>query len=325
MITIKKNPNKNFVVLNLTDIQLSFKEFDKSHIARKILDHTVGTLIKRTEPDLITISGDLCCEHEDKGYDAFADYFESLGIPWAPIFGNHDNMSPPEHIDKIANRFLSRSLCVYEKGAKEMGNGNFVIEIEENGKIISALIMVDAHEVFPFTNDEGETKYSYETFWPSQKEWYKKQIDALKSKGCYDSVLILHTPLYAYRKASEAAYKKSVNRETMTWEESLTTEVWNQGYENSCGLRREDFGAPVFDDGVFDLLQEYGHTKNVVAGHDHKNNFIINYDGINLIYATKTGIGCYYDEEINGGTVLEIGSQGVEKVYQEMVDIKQFL
>jgi len=325
MIALKKNPNKNFVILNLTDIQLSFEEFDKNHRACKILDYTVNTLIERTHPDLITICGDLCSENEDEGYNAFAEFFDELGIPWAPIFGNHDNMSPPEFLDKIADRFLTHPLCIFEKGDREMGNGNFVVEIEENGKTVSALIMADAHEVTPFTDENGDTKYSYETFWSKQFDWYREQIEALKNKGCKDSTLILHTPLFAYRDAAKAAYKNSVDLKTMTWEESLTQKVWNENFKDSCGLYKDDICAPVFDDGVFMLLKELGHTKNVIAGHDHKNNFIINYNGINLAYATKTGIGCYYDKDINGGTILEIGSNGVERIYQELVDMTSFL
>ncbi len=325
MITLEKNPNKNFVVLNLTDTQLSFEEFDKNHVARKILDYTVKTLIEKTKPDLITICGDLCREHEDKGYDAFAEFFDELGIPWAPIFGNHDHMCPPEFLDKIADRFLTHPLCVYEKGDREMGNGNYVVEITENKRTVSALFMVDAHEVYPFTDENGNTKYSYETFWQSQFKWYKEQIAILKSKGCTDSTLVLHTPLFAYRDAAKAAYKDDIDLKSMTWEESLTQEVWKEGFENSCGLYKDEICAPTFDDGVFMLLKELGHTKNVIAGHDHTNNFIINYKGINLAYATKTGIGCYYDKDINGGTILEIGSNGVERVYQEMVDMTSFL
>ena len=123
---------------------------------------------------------------------------------------------------------------------------------------------------------------------------------------------------------SEAAYKQGVDLKSLTWEESLSASVWNEGFEDSCGVCRDDFGAPVFEDGVFGLLKELGNTRHVIAGHDHTNNFIINYEGIKLVYATKTGIGCYYDKDINGGTFLEIGNCGVENAYQEMVDITHF-
>ena len=55
----------------------------------------------------------------------------------------------------------------------------------------------------------------------------------------------------------------------------------------------------------------------VFAGHDHVNNYIINYKNVKLIYALKTGIGCYYSAELCGGTVLEISDEGIGKVYHE--------
>lgn len=325
MITLKKKANENFVVLNLSDTQLSLEEWNRSHKGRKILEYTVSTLIDRVHPDLITISGDLCSEHQDEAYDVFADYFDSLEIPWAPIFGNHDNMSPPEKIDEFADRFLTHTHCIYEKGDEALGNGNFVIKIVENGKPVSAIIMIDSHEVIPFTDVDGSTKYSYESLRPEQIDWYRKQIAILKNEGCNDSTIILHTPIFAYRDATKKAYKESADLKTMKWEESLDEAVWNDGYKESCGLCREDICAPVFNDGVFEVLKELGHTKQVIAGHDHMNNYIINYDGITLIYATKTGIGCYYASDINGGTVFEIGENGIERAYQEMVDITDML
>lgn len=321
MITLQKPIDKNFVILNLSDTQLSFEEFRKGHKYREILDYTVGTLIDRVHPDLITISGDLCCEHDDAAYVAFADYFDALSIPWAPIFGNHDNMSPPEKLNVFADDFLSRRSCVFEKGDPELGIGNYVIKICENERVLSALIMIDAHEVYPYTDKDGTEKLSYETLWPNQMEWYREQIKALKSEGCSDSAMILHTPIFAYRDAVKKAYKKDVDKVGMKWGESLSADVWNESYEDSVGVCREIPCAPVFDDGVFELLKEQAHTKLVVAGHDHKNNFIIDHNGIKLVYATKTGAGCYYDADINGGTVIEIGKNGIKKVYQEMVDI----
>lgn len=321
MITLKKTKGKNFKILNLSDTQMSFEEFKKGHKYREILDHTVGTLIERAKPDLITISGDLCREHDDAAYVAFADYFDALSIPWAPIFGNHDNMSPPEKLNAFVDDFLSRNNCVYEKGAPELGNGNFVIKINEGERTVSAIIMIDAHEVYPYTDVDGSTKLSYETLRPNQIEWYREQIAILKDEGCTDSAMILHTPLFAYRDAIGKAYRQGVDRVSMTWEESLCENVWNEGYKSSVGLCREELCAPVFDDGVFEVLKELGHTKLVIAGHDHKNNCIIDYNGITLAYGTKTGLGCYYDADINGGTIIEIGENGIESVYQEMVDI----
>ena len=42
-------------------------------------------------------------------------------------------------------------------------------------------------------------------------------------------------------------------------------------------------------------------------------------------FGTKTGIGSYFEPEINGGTVLSINENGVRSVCHEYVDISELL
>ena len=49
------------------------------------------------------------------------------------------------------------------------------------------------------------------------------------------------------------------------------------------------------------------------------NNFSINYRGVRLTYALKTGPGAYWEPEMNGGTVIKIGSRGLCDMYHEYV------
>ena len=39
-----------------------------------------------------------------------------------------------------------------------------------------------------------------------------------------------------------------------------------------------------------------------------------------MVYALKTGAGCYWEPELNGGTVVKIGKDGVKDIYHEYVD-----
>ncbi len=59
MIRLPKDPARDFIVLNLTDPQLSDGEWAEGHPNRTILTRTVTELVQRTSPDLITITGDL--------------------------------------------------------------------------------------------------------------------------------------------------------------------------------------------------------------------------------------------------------------------------
>ena len=68
------------------------------------------------------------------------------------------------------------------------------------------------------------------------------------------------------------------------------------------------------------MIKELGSTKYIICGHDHTNNFVIPYEGVNFIYSMKAGAGCYWDPALSGGTVLRIGSNGVTEVRHELVD-----
>ena len=145
-------------------------------------------------------------------------------------------------------------------------------------------------------------------------DWYKESIAKLKELGCTDSTLITHIPLDCYSDAIEAAYKNP----ECTLEESYTDEPWNEGYEDSFGVWGEGPTGISFDDLFFEAIQEAGnHTKHVLVGHDHYNNFSIDYEGIRLTYAMKTGPGSSYINDLRGCTVIKVGSEGVSELYHE--------
>lgn len=325
MKVLKKSPNKDFIVLNITDPQLSTEEWADGHLHRNILETTMKTLIERVHPDLITISGDLAWAGQDAAYDAFANFIDGFQIPWAPIWGNHDNQNGPEFIDRVADRYLTYEHCLYEKGDPALGNGNYLISIEENGKPVEALVMMDSHDKAPFTAENGEERSEWAKLTPAQGVWLKELLSDLKAKGYPDASLILHIPLYAYRLAMNAAYKSGIDLQAVTPEQADGAECWNEGYTDSIGVQYETVSSYPADDGIFDILKRSNLVKRVIAGHDHVNNWMIRYEGIQLIYGLKLGAGCYWNPLLNGGTVLKINQQGVYSVSHEFVDVSNLL
>ena len=325
MLTLKKQPDKDFIILNITDPQLGDPEWADGHINRQILEYTIRTLIEKCKPDLITVSGDLAWAGYTHAYTMLADYLESFQIPWAPIWGNHDNQNGAAYIDEVASRYLTYPHCLYEKGNPALGNGNYVIRIEENGKIVEALIMMDSHDKADFTNEQGETTQEWAKLYPTQIEWYKQQSALLKAEGCKDATLILHIPLYAYRTASLAAFKDGIALNEVTLAQSEQGECWKDEYKNSVGVQHENISSYPTDDGVFAVLKQDGLVKHILAGHDHVNNWIILHEGIKMIFALKTGAGCYWEPAINGGTVFTVNQDGVSSVNHEYVDISHLI
>lgn len=52
--------------------------------------------VNSTRPDLIVIAGDIVYgefDHDGSALLSFIEFMDSLGIPWAPVLGNHETES----------------------------------------------------------------------------------------------------------------------------------------------------------------------------------------------------------------------------------------
>lgn len=359
MIRLKKNPQKDFIILNLSDPQLSDNEWGlngeetERQKKYKVFLHTTNELVNKIKPDLITISGDISYPNCPTAYKKFGDYFDSLQISWAVIWGNHDNQWDLEAIDRVVDMYSKYKYFVFEAGEREIGSGNYVIIIEEEGRPVEGLVMMDTHDVIFYSkedtvqstlergtadlmlthreqieklaergHEEKDLSWIHPKLTSKQVSWYRNQIRQLKDFGCNDTTLITHVPIYAYREAFKAALKEEINPLEVTVEESYGATCWNEGYEESFGVVHEKgvIGSHPINDGVFEAVLELGTTKTILCGHDHANNFVTNYKGVKFAYALKTGPGCYWRPYLNGGTVLRVGSEGIKELYHEYVD-----
>ena len=310
MITLKKQKGRDFLVLNLTDPQLVTPEWDENHVGRKILIHTVTRLVSEIKPDLITVSGDISAAEYPEAYTNFAKLIDSFDTPWTVAWGNHDNQGGAEIIQKYADEYKTYKNFIYEEGPENLGNGNFVIAVEEDGKFLHGIIMMDTHDRVHEKNDKGEDVWYWGRLYEEQLVWYEEAVKELCRLGCNQTTIISHIPIYAYRKAYEAAWNKDFNPENVDFEMSKTGVCWNEGYKNSFGVNLEGICSYEFDEGMFDLIKKLGSTKLYICGHDHINSSCIEYEGVKLMYGLKTGRGCYYKAPYNGGTVILIDRDG---------------
>lgn len=248
-----------------------------------------------------------------------AGVLEGYNVPWTAVWGNHDQERGLEYLDKAQELLLKHEHFVYEQGPIELGRGNFVIAIKEENKLVHALVMMDTHDKMPKPNTENELAWAKLT--PSQLEWYKDKINELKTLGCIESTIMVHIPIYAYNIAFEKAFKAEIDLKSVKPQESHNKEYWNDGYEGSFGVKYEGICSYIEDDGAFDVIKELDNTKNVICGHDHVNNFSIEHEGVRLTFTLKTGAGCYWNSELNGGTTITINEKGYAKIKHEYVSV----
>ncbi len=324
---LHKQKNKDFTILNLSGPQMHPKEYKDGQPALEILKKTVDTLIKRCNPDLITLSGDMWDFPDTM---CFANIIDNYDIPWAFVYGNEDvNVFNLEVLTECYQKFDN---CIFDIGSVAGSYGNYVICIEEEGKIISSVIMMDTHNVCAYDNIDV---LCVAKWYPAQFAWYKQMVQALKDIGCEQSILIQHSPFYAYKLASKQAKNQSEwsaqNMERLLKDPTKSTDgkYWNEGYKGTCfGVQLEEVECPPNEDEVFEFIQKIGHTKNVLTGHNILNNTSILYEGVRLTCSLHTGKGRYYSKEgyngaLNGGTTLTIGKDGQVTIKHEYVKIDE--
>ena len=308
MKILQKKKDQKFTVLHLTDTHLYHDEWIGER--GEVLKNTVNYLVETSKPDLITISGDLAWAGQYQSYEDFADWMDGYGIPWAPVFGNHDDQDGYEAVGKAADILLARKHCLLERGDPALGCGNYVIGIEEEGRLVHGIIMMDSHANKLWVDGEGRQHDAYAELYPEQFPWYREQVEALKEKGARETSLIMHIPIYTYHDAIDAAIKEGVDPKSVPFHNGEQVGSWNEGYEDSFGVYYEGICSYPVDNGFFEEILAGGTTKTVICGHDHVNTFGVRYKGVLLAYGLKTGWGSYHNGLINGGSILTIDSDG---------------
>ena len=303
-IRLDKTPQKDFVILNLTDIQMSDSDtFGRIGAQTKAL---IDKLIADTKPDLITVTGDNAWRF--LSYNETIRMLDSYGIPWAPVMGNHDGEGCPSEF-WCAYNFYKAENCLFRFGPKDMGYGNYIIHIYENDNIVHTLYMMDTHDnLEDGGNINGEKDSGYDHLWENQMQWYKWSVEGTNTLAgtTVESTVYFHIPLCEYNDA---------------WNMATRDGVYKAEYADTCfGTKHESVCCPTKNNGFFDLMLRLGSTKNVVCGHDHINSFSIPYKGIRLSYGLKCGEACYWEPDMSGGTTVTVGADGVASVAHHYVD-----
>ena len=154
---IDVNHNNEIKILQITDMQIidatqrRYEERLKpeaiaSCIPEKneenVYSH-IRYLIRETNPDLIMITGDITYgEFDDSGRTQMEliAFMESFEIPWAVVYGNHDNETY-KGIDWQCEQYSKAKHCIFERG-NVSGNSNYTIGIYQNNELKKVLYMM---------------------------------------------------------------------------------------------------------------------------------------------------------------------------------------
>ncbi len=191
-VVIDKSKDKDFVIVQLTDMQLWSNNKDNNYAFE-----TAEQVIKQTEPDLVVFTGDnVSGVGVPELLKIFIKKIEELAkkynFLWAPVFGNHDNemrATPNWSGDQYLK--VSRENgghCLFQKGPTNLGDeygdllGNYVINVKEGEEIVQSLYMLDNSANAKYSDElinsiyEKEGRKNKERPFPyAQIEWCKWQ------------------------------------------------------------------------------------------------------------------------------------------------------
>lgn len=290
---VEKKKGEVFRIMLFTDLQL-WMELSVNDTVYALMDE----LVEEGKPDMIVLLGDnVSGLFTNALTETLVAKMESYGIPWAPVFGNHDTEGLMT-LENLAEAFENAEYCLFEKGPSNLyGAGNYAVNVTENGKIVETLFFFDNGRYAEYDKGTSAEVYLSE----EQIGWYEWTVRGVaEAEGrTVPSMTFSHFAMPQFRTAIET--------------------LCEQG-EDGCYYVPEELGfgyckylpgvAPV-DSGFFAKAKELNSTTHIFCGHDHENNASILYEGIRFTYGLKTGASPtpWNDADYYGATVIEIDEE----------------
>ena len=290
----------DFKIMQITDVHIGGGCLSRSDDKKAF--NAIAAMIAYEKPDLVISTGDMASAYPHSGtlnnryaHEYFARLMENLGVYWTVSFGNHDseayNLYDRAEVAKMYSREANDyKYGLFSAGPEEIsGYGNHVINVKNSDGIVTqCLIMIDTHA---YTEDDPfGLEWDYDYVKEDQIEWYRNvvntysadnqaQISVLENGADYSehttvkSLAFFHIPLLEVYDA----YHEYVNNGSQNTEDSKFIKG-NPGEKDPVVFPSKTKTA------LFDTMVELGSTQGFFYGHDHLNNFVMEYKGIIMSY-----------------------------------------
>ncbi|XP_078159119.1 purple acid phosphatase 16 isoform X1 [Carex rostrata] len=271
-------------------------------------DCVMSTVLDSEKPDFVVYLGDvitannLAIQNASLYWDKAVSPTRKRGIPWASVFGNHDDMyfewpsewfsttgipqvncAPPSisystgyepctfrgttRVELMKAEITNNKLSCSIDGPKELwpGVSNYVLPVLSSDGTKLALLM--------YFFDSGGGSYP-EIISYSQALWFKKQSKLLNPNGKIPEVIFWHIPSTAYSKVAPKPM-------------SVITKP--------CigSINKESVASQEAEWGIMDILISRPSVKAVFVGHNHGLDWCCPYKSLWLCFARHTGYGGY--------------------------------
>jgi len=275
---LRFNNNHKFKIVQFTDTHYAAGD------ERSLPSIACQNLVLDVErPDFVIYTGDLIFgKPAEKSFDEVLSPVIKRNIPFSVVWGNHDEefgltrKECFEYIKKFPHNFTSTQKDI-------SGFSNYVLTVKNAVNQDAAILYgIDSNAYFK------DTKISeYDFVHDDQIQWYLKETKRLTGQNGGNPIPALaffHIPTPEFAEAS--------------------------GNNNAflIGIRKEEVCSPTINSGLIAAFLQGKDVMGVFVGHDHVNDYLVDYKGIALCYGHYSGGRTVYHDipDGNGARVIEL-------------------
>ncbi len=275
-----------FKIVQFTDIHW-LQNADKDQKIRQKILADMDAVLEAEHPDLVVLTGDIVTPTSGESplpqWTKVTAPMATRHIPWAAVFGNHDDEWNRTFSRKDIMAYLEKlPESVSQCGPDELGaGGNYVLKIKaaHADKPAAAIYCLDSHAY----STDRKLYGTYGWFSFAQAGWFRQQsksLTAANGNATLPALAFFHIPLPEFKQASVV----------------------------SLGNQREESHGASLNPGMFTAMVESRDVIGIFVGHDHINDFAGRAFGICLGYGRKTGVdfAAYGKFLPSGARVIEL-------------------
>ncbi len=314
---LKFRPDGHFRILMVSDIHGGVGYDETRTVA------ALKALLEAAKPDLVLLGGDIAgpgvihietAPQLREMLDGLCAPMERRGIPWAHVYGNHDDNFG---LSNAAQQPVYEAFphCVSHAGPADVpGVGNYALPIlDAAGETpLFCVYGLDSHQGMAengwpvpegtvFLDNRGPTRGGEAPISPAQIQWYRQTSQALEAFAGrkVPGLMYFHIPLPEH--ALVARYPELCQME---------------------GHNDETVSCSRINSGLFAACLERGDVKAIFCGHDHENDFSGVYCGIRLGFDGFLSYHACHREDIRGGRIFDISAADPWNIQTAMLRVR---
>lgn len=296
---LKFDCNRQFKVLVVADVQ-AYRPLNTTKQGH------LQALINKCVPDLVVLLGDMLLglgmlthRRARRVIASIVEPIDRLRIPFVFIGGNHD-LEACMSLEKQIDMYRLSAHCLTPPVSRRERKDLYHLDIvDEDHQAAVRLLFIDS----------GVTRLTLRglCYMPAPLKQVQYVQKLLSSPSCPPAYIFQHIPIpEIYRLLREV-------------DSSVQDAVPGRGpyrgrylklTDDSSGVLGEAPCSPWENTGQYDAWVHSGKVRGAVFGHDHKNSFVGKLNNISLIQTSCAGLSCYGRNDLRGGRLLTISSDG---------------